>query len=97
MKRLSYLLLSCAVLAAGCSKDDATPTGPKEYQVEYKVTSNATESDYLSYTNENGGNTTLSNTSLPASYRFKRTMKHGDNLTILASTDGRDHQRRAFR
>ena len=42
-------------------------------------------SDYISYTNESGGTTTLSNTPLPASYSFKRTMKQGDNLTILAS------------
>ncbi|MBG8556088.1 hypothetical protein [Hymenobacter guriensis] len=89
MKQLTYLLLSCAALVASCSKDnDVTPSGPKEYQVEYKVTSNAPTSDYLSYTNESGGNTTLSNTPLPVSYKFKRTMKQGDNLTILASIDG---------
>ena len=56
--------------------------------MEYKVTSNATQSHYLSYTNESGGNTTLNSTPLPASYRFKRTMKQGDNLTILASVSG---------
>ncbi|WP_345124315.1 hypothetical protein [Hymenobacter antarcticus] len=63
MKRLAYLLLSGAALAtaSGCSKDDATPFGPKEYQVKYRVTSNAVESDYLSYTNESGGNTALNN------------------------------------
>lgn len=89
MKQLAYLLLSCAALVTSCSKDnDATPSSPKEYQVEYKVTSNAPTSDYLSYTNESGGNTTLSNTPLPVSYKFKRTMKQGDNLTILASIDG---------
>ena len=89
MKQLTYLLLSCAALVASCSKDnDATPSGPKEYQVEYKVTSNAPTSDYLSYTNESGGNTTLSNTPLPVSYKLKRTMKQGDNLTILASIAG---------
>ncbi|OGX87432.1 hypothetical protein BEN47_10920 [Hymenobacter lapidarius] len=27
-------------------------------------------------------------TPLPATYRFKRTMKQGDNLTILASLSG---------
>ena len=89
MKRLAYLLLSCAALTTSCSKDnDALPSGPKEYQVEYKVTSNAPASDYVSYTNESGGTTTLGTTALPATYRFKRTMKQGDNLTILASIDG---------
>ena len=91
MKRIAYLLLSCAALAtaSGCSKDNAAmPSGPKEYQVEYKVTSTAVESDYVSYTNESGGTTTHGTTALPATYRFKRTMKQGDNLTIMASIDG---------
>ena len=89
MKRLAYLLLSCAALATSCSKDnDATPSGPKEYQVEYKVISNVPASNYVSYTNESGGTTTLGTTALPATYRFKRSMKQGDNLTILASIDG---------
>ena len=91
MKRLTYLLLSGLTLAtaAGCSKDDATPTGPKEYQVEYRVSSpTAPVSDYISYDNESGGTTTLNNVPLPAIYRFKRTMKRGDHLTLLTSLDG---------
>jgi hypothetical protein len=91
MKRLAYLLLSSITLAttAGCSKDDATPKGPKEYQVEYRVSSpTAPTSDYISYDNESGGTTTLSNVALPATYRFKRTMKQGDHLSVLASLDG---------
>ncbi|MBF9144523.1 hypothetical protein [Hymenobacter properus] len=90
MKRLAYLLLSTTTLAmAGCSKDDATPTGPKEYQVEYRISSTtAPLSDYISYDNESGGTTTLSNVPLPATYRFKRTMKQGDHLSLLASLDG---------
>lgn len=91
MKRLAYLLLSCATLATvtSCSKDDATPTGPQEYQVEYRVSSTtAPLSDYISYDNESGGTTTLNNIPLPATYRFKRTMKKGDHLSVLASLDG---------
>jgi hypothetical protein len=92
MKRFAYLLLSCAALATApsCSKDnDVVPTGPKEYQVQYKVTSaNAAVSDYISYDNESGGTTTLSNVPLPANYSFKRTMKQGDHLSMLASLDG---------
>ncbi|GAA3979651.1 hypothetical protein [Hymenobacter antarcticus] len=42
----------------------------------------------MSYTNESGGTTTLGTTPLPATYRFERTMKQGDNLTILASIGG---------
>lgn len=89
MKRLAYLLLSCATLATAtsCSKDNSvTPVAPKEYQVEYKVSSaTALASDYVSYDNEGGGTTTLNNVALPASYSFKRTMKQGDHVSILAS------------
>lgn len=91
MKRLTYLLLSGLTLAtaASCSKDDATPTGPKEYQVEYRISSTtAPASDYISYDNESGGTTTLNNVPLPAIYRFKRTMKQGDHVGLLASLDG---------
>ena len=92
MERLAYLLLSCAaiVTAPSCSKDnDATPKGPKEYQVQYNVTSvNAAVSDYISYDNESGGTTNINNVPLPAIYSFKRTMKQGDPLSVLASIDG---------
>ncbi|GAB3879412.1 hypothetical protein GCM10028824_42830 [Hymenobacter segetis] len=91
MKRLAYLLLSGLTLAtmSSCSKDDATPAGPREYQVEYRISSpTAPQSDYLSYDNESGGTTTLSNIPLPATYRFKRTLKQGDHLSLLASLDG---------
>ena len=91
MKRLATLVLSCAALAtaSSCSKDDATPTGPKEYQVEYRISSTtAPASDYISYDNESGGTTTVNNVPLPATYRFKRTMKQGAHLSLLASLDG---------
>jgi hypothetical protein len=91
MKRLTYLLLSSLTLAsaASCSKDDAIPNGPKEYQVEYRISSTtAPLSDYISYDNESGDTTTVNNVPLPSTYRFKRTMKRGDHLSLLASIDG---------
>lgn len=91
MKRLAYLLLSGAALsiAPGCSKDDSpTSSGLKDYQVEYRVSATAPSADYVSYTNESGGKTTLGLTALPATYSFQRAMKRGDNLTILASLAG---------
>jgi hypothetical protein len=93
MKKLAYLLLSCAALAtASCSKDKggATPTiTPKDYQVEYRISSTSDlVADYVSYTNETGGTTTLNAVPLPASYSFKRNMKQGDSSTILASVPG---------
>ncbi|MBD2769350.1 hypothetical protein IC235_15790 [Hymenobacter sp. BT664] len=91
MKRLTYLLLSGFTLAfaVSCSKDDATPAGAREYQVEYRISSTtAPASDYISYDNESGGTTTMNNVPLPATYRFKRTMKQGDHVGLLASLDG---------
>jgi hypothetical protein len=77
MNKLTYLFLGCAALAsAGCSKkDDATPTTtqPKDYQVEYRVSSTTT---------------TLSNVTLPATYSFTRNMKLGDSSLLLASIPG---------
>lgn len=92
MKKLAYLLLSCAALAtASCSKDNepAPFVGPKDYKVEYRVSStNALVADYVSYTNATGGTTTLSNVALPATYTFTRNMKQGDSSTLLASIPG---------
>ncbi|MDF7815320.1 hypothetical protein [Hymenobacter sp. YC55] len=93
MKNLAFLLLSCATLAlstTGCSKDDedqATPAvGPKDYLVEYRVSSTTnTSADYVAYGNETGANTTLATTALPQTFTFKRNMKRGDNLTVSAS------------
>lgn len=57
--------------------------------MEYRVSSStAPLSDYISYDNESGGTTTLNNVSLPATYRFKRTMKQGDHVGLLASLNG---------
>lgn len=98
MKKLTYLLLSTAVLAlgtTGCSKSsDPTPAAqptlqPRDYQVEYRVSSTTDASvDYVSYRNDSGGLTTLGTTALPATYFFKRNMKRGDDLSILASLPG---------
>lgn len=93
MKRLAYLLLTCATLSLGttaCSKSadpQAAPSsGPKEYQVEYRISSTEPAADYVAYANETGANTTLGTTALPKNFTFKRTMKRGDNLNLSAST-----------
>jgi hypothetical protein len=91
MKRLTYLLLSCATLAAtSCSKNsEPAPTtfvGPKDYQVEYRVSSTSdVVAKHVSYTNATGGTTDLDNVPLPASYSFKRNMKQGDSSLLLAN------------
>ena len=92
MKNITLRLLTLAMLAlsaSSCSKSDAPgpgPVAPREYAVEYRVSSpNASAADYVSYHNETGATTTLGTTALPATYSFKRTMKTGDGLSILAS------------
>lgn len=97
MKKLAYLLFTCAALsltATSCSKNEdpapaSAPDVPREYQVEYRVSS-ATDlaADYVAYDNETGGTTTLGTVVLPATYSFKRTMKKGDHLRLLASIPG---------
>ncbi|MGI4734263.1 MAG: MmpS family transport accessory protein [Janthinobacterium lividum] len=91
MKRLTYLLLCCAALAAAsCSKDNETSPStfvqPKDYQVEYRVSSTSDPiAKHISYTNATGGTTDLDNVPLPASYSFTRNMKQGDNSLLLAN------------
>ena len=91
MKRLIYLLLSCTALAtASCSKDNETSPStfvqPKDYQVEYRVSSTSDPiAKHISYTNATGGTTDLDNVPLPASYSFTRTMKQGDSSLLLAN------------
>jgi len=80
MKRLAFLLLTGVALATSTScsnEDDVTPTGPREYEVDYRVTSTAREAAFIAYTNESGGTTALNNIILPVTYKFKRTMRLG--------------------
>lgn len=95
MKNTAYKFLTLAALAlsaASCSKSDApqpAPTaGPKDYQVEYRITSTEPAADYVAYANETGASTTLGTTPLPKTFTFKRNMKRGDNLTLSATVPG---------
>lgn len=96
MKYAASLLLSCAALvfsATSCSKDsdpqpNVMPTGPREYAVEYRVSSSNAQAstEYLAYINQTGGTTTLSSlVTLPATYSFKRTMGVGSGLSVSAT------------
>jgi hypothetical protein len=84
-----FLLGGLALMTTlGCSKeDDVSPaTGPKEYTVEYKISSTTGSSaDFVLYYNETGGQTQLTSVKLPVTYTFKRTMKQGDVTSISAS------------
>lgn len=88
---LSLAALAVAPACSGSSNDPAPAAGPKEYNVEYRLTSpTATSLDYIDYANETGGRTTISQipTPVPATFRFKRTMKLGDAVGFLGSISG---------
>lgn len=92
MKKTALFLLSGLALATapGCSKkNDPDVKAPREYQVEYRVSSPTVRTaDAVNYTNDTGGTSMLNNVSLPATFTFKRTMKQSDNLVILAGIHG---------
>lgn len=92
MKQTTIALLAgLALTFTSCKKDtDSTsPSGAREREVEYRVSSptSGLTADVI-YGNETGGNTTENNVSLPKSYKFKRTLKPGDNVVILAQLKG---------
>lgn len=93
MKQIIYTLLAGTVLVfSGCGKDDddnATPSGSREREVEYRVTSPTSGAKMnILYTNETGGFTDLKNVELPKTYKFKRTLKVGDAVNFLAQLQG---------
>lgn len=80
-------LIAAVVFFASCSKDkdngpDQQSGYPKEVTVEYKVTSTNLPKADLTFTNETGGTTRVSNAALPASKSFKRTVKFGDDASM---------------
>lgn len=59
---------------------------PKEVMIQYKVTSTSGLSTAnIIYTNETGGNTSLSNQSLPFTISFKRIVKQYDIIALTGS------------
>lgn len=88
MRQITYALLTSLILVfAGCKDDDNdTPSGPREREVEYRVSSpnNGVTAD-VTYTNETGAFTTDDPATLPKSYKFKRTLKANDAISCAAS------------
>ena len=89
--RFTSILLVASVLfmSASCSKDDddqdPPPSSyPKTVSVEYKITSPSglTTAGSITYKNETGGLTTISNTSLPFSKKMNITVNRYDNLSL---------------
>lgn len=81
-------LLALPLLVGSCSKDDsddASPsTGPKEYQVEYRVTASQATTAQIIYRDATGTEVVDQVAALPKTYSFKRTMKQADVVSCGA-------------
>lgn len=67
----------------GCKKDDnKNPGYPKTVTIEYKITATGINKCDIIYTNETGGNTSLTDQALPFSKKFVRTVKQFDALSL---------------
>ncbi len=83
----TFFLFSLLSLASiSCSSDDDLPSGssyPKEVSITYKVTSSSTTSAILiQYKNETGGNTNVSNPTLPYTKTITKTANQYDILSL---------------
>lgn len=74
--------------SGGGTTNPPTATYPKQVTIEYRVTGTGVGSGSGAYTNESGGNSSYSFTSLPYSKIFTRTVKQYDNATILVNAVG---------
>ena len=92
MKTLLYTTLAGSTLVlAACGKDNPAPAPklvPKEYVVEYRITSTDPLASYIGYDNETGATITAQRVALPFTNSFKRTMSLGQYVSILASLKG---------
>lgn len=89
LKPIAFKLSCLALLlgAASCSKSNDTPApSAREYTVEYRVNATGTSTaSVVAYADQTGNLTQLTSVTLPVTYTFKRTMKTGDGLNIVAS------------
>lgn len=85
------MLAGLTLALSSCGNDDPEPSidlTPKEYTVEYRITSTDPVASYIGYDNETGATITATNVAVPFTTSFKRTMKVGQYLSILASLKG---------
>lgn len=74
-----------ALFFSSCSKDeDPTVSFPRKVTIEYRVTATngITKATSLGYTNSTGGNTTLSDATIPFSVEFDRIVNLGDDIGV---------------
>lgn len=88
--KLPTLLFILSILFISCSKDDDSPintTYPKEVQITYKMSStNTATAQAISYKNESGSMTTVTNVNLPYSKTITRTVNKNDDASFGYST-----------
>lgn len=83
---LLFVLISCN---RDSSDTSSSNTYPKTVNVQYRLTSTSSFTDgVLVYINETGGNTSLTNLSLPFSKTFTRTVNKGDYLNLSGNFMG---------
>ena len=94
LKKIKSLILMSifAISLASCSSDSDSSSGgnsyPREVTITYKVTSTTTNAAFLiQYVNETGGNTDVTNPSLPYTKTITRTVNQGDVLTLGCGTN----------
>lgn len=85
--QLVMLFIGVSFILFSCNNDENETKYPKEVQITYKVTStNTTTAQAISYKNETGGMTTLTNVALPFSKTITRTVNKNDDASIGYST-----------
>lgn len=78
------LVLMLTIILFSCSKD-SNPGYPKTVKIEYKVTAISSISgplNLLSFTNETGGNTDLTNQALPFTKTISKRVSVGDGVVL---------------
>lgn len=83
LTRLSVLVLTTLFLNACSKSDDPKPSYPKDVSVQYKISGTGLgKIEILRYTNATGGTTSLTETAIPFSVSFNRTVNAGDDLVL---------------
>lgn len=85
--QLVMLFISVSFILISCNDYENETKYPKEVQITYKVTStNTATAQAISYKNETGGMTTLSNVALPFSKTITRIVNKNDDASLGYST-----------
>ena len=83
-KKETFVFILAVFLVACNKSDDPKPAYPKDVSVEYRITTTKAIAKVtsVSYTNATGGTTNVSDTPIPFSVKFDRTVNLGDDLGL---------------